>query len=65
MHLGLSEAEIERCEGKGGSDVNEACLQMLKLATDKGMPLTVAVLSEAITKSGFYFLHSTLQSVIE
>ena len=64
-HLGLSEAEIERCECSGGTDENEACLQMLKFCAQQhgGASLTVATLSEAITKSGHRFLLHILQSI--
>ena len=66
VQLGLSKAEIERCEGRGGSDENEACLQMLLLSAQKDgrVTLTVAVLSDAIRRSGFLFLYKTLQSVL-
>lgn len=64
-HLGLSEAEIERCEGRAGGDENEACLQMLKLCAERqdGAQLTVGALSDAITNSGLNFLLHTLQSI--
>jgi hypothetical protein len=66
VQLGLSKADIERCEGRGGNDENEACLQMLMLSAEKDgrVTLTVAVLSDAIKRSGFLFLYKTLQSVI-
>lgn len=63
--LSLSEAEIERCEGRGGSDENEACLQMLKLCAERqgSARLTVGTLSDAITNSGLHFLLHILQSI--
>lgn len=65
VHLGLSGAEIERCEGRGANDENEACLQMLKLCAERrgGASLTVGALSDAITNSGLHFLLHTLQSI--
>ena len=66
VHLGLSGAEIEQCEGKGGSDRNEACIEMLKMAAqrDGRTCLTVAVLSQAISQSGYHFLSNSLESIM-
>ena len=65
-HLGLSRADIEQCEGKGGSDMNEACMEMLKMAAQRNGQtyLTMAALSEAISESGYHFLFNSLESVI-
>ena len=65
-HLGLSEAEIERCEGRGGSDESEACLQMLRVCAERRdrQPLTVSSLSSAITRSGAHSLLHNLNSII-
>ena len=63
--MGLSEADIERCDGWGGGDVSEACLQMFKMcAQQRGSSLTVASLSDAISRSGYHYLYTTLQSVL-
>ena len=65
-HLGLSEADIERCEGRGGSDQSEMCLQMLRHCGERRgrQALTVAELAVAITRSGLPALLSSLNSVI-
>ena len=57
-HLDLSEAEIEQCEGRGGSDQEEICLQVLQCCSNKHGSLTVASLTKAIVKGR---LHSSLQ----
>ena len=65
-HLGLTGAEIEQCEGKAGSDVNEACMEMLKTAAQRKdrVCLTVAILSEAVHRTGYYFLYDPLRTVV-
>ena len=65
-HLGLPEADIERCEGMGGGDQCEMCLQMLRRCGERRgrQALTVADLAMAITRSGLTALLSNLNSVI-
>lgn len=48
-HLGLSEAEIERCEARGIRDEAENCLQMLTMwRNTRAGAATVAVLADAV-----------------
>lgn len=48
-HLGLSEAEVERCEARGMGDDGEKCLQMLKTWKDtRQAAATIAVLADAV-----------------
>lgn len=49
MHLGLSPAQIERCEAIGHRDEAENCLQMLKTWRNAYMgAATVAALADAV-----------------
>ena len=48
-HLGLSEAEVERCEARGMRDEGENCLQMLKAWKNTRLAAaTIAVLADAV-----------------
>ena len=49
--LGLTDAEIERCEARGMRDEAEICLQMLKAWRNSRVGVaTVAVLADAVYK---------------
>ena len=50
IHLGLTEAEVERCEGRGRGDTSEMCLQMLIAWKNKCAPSapSLAVLADAV-----------------
>ena len=48
-HLGLSEADVERCEARGMRDEGENCLQMLNTWKNTRLAAaTVAVLADAV-----------------
>ena len=48
-HLGLSEAEVERCEARGMRDDRENCVQMLKTwKNTRQAAATIAVLADAV-----------------
>ena len=48
-HLGLSEAEVERCEARGLRDEAENCLQMLNAWKNSRLATaTIAVLADAV-----------------
>ena len=48
-HLGLSEAEVERCEARGMRDEGENCLQMLNTWKNTRLAAaTIAVLADAV-----------------
>ena len=50
--LGLTDAEVERCEARGMRDEAENCLQMLKWWRNTRVGVaTVAVLADAVYKS--------------
>ena len=64
--LGLSDAEVERCEGRGRGDQEEMCLQMLRLCADRigRQALTVAELATAVNRTGLSDALRDLSSVI-
>ena len=64
--LGVSEAEVEQCEGRGRGDQEEMCLQMLRLCADRigRQTLTVAELATAVNRISLSDALHDLSSVI-
>ena len=69
-HLGLSDAQIERCEARGVRDEAENCLQMLKTWRNSAVGVaTIAALADAVynkyrSTNMLEILHGACQSYV-